>query len=86
MPPWLAAGYTLDMLAPDVLILRREYGSMVGAFSADVPTKEAINRAAEEDRKAQAPSIRPTVLPVSREGEPGKGAERPRAEQSSSFD
>jgi hypothetical protein len=47
-PHWLPAGYAVDILDPDVLILRD--GSMVAAFSSRGSTPESIRRRAEEDR------------------------------------
>lgn len=41
--------YYLDESDPDILILRREDGSFVAAFSAMGATKEGITQAAEED-------------------------------------
>ena len=38
---------------PDILILRREDGSFVAAFSASGATKEGITEAAREDYNAQ---------------------------------
>ena len=49
-PHWLPAGYTVDILDPDVLILRRDDGSMVAAFSSRGSTPESIRRRVEEDR------------------------------------
>jgi hypothetical protein len=49
---WLPAGYAVDILDPDVLILRREDGSMVAAFSARGSTSESVRRAAEDDRRS----------------------------------
>jgi hypothetical protein len=41
--------YYLDQSDPDVLILRRQDGSFVAAFSARGATKEGILEAAKED-------------------------------------
>jgi hypothetical protein len=41
--------YFLDESDPDVLVLRRQDGSFVAAFSAEGATKEGIRQAAEED-------------------------------------
>jgi hypothetical protein len=41
--------YYLDEADPDILILRRQDGSLVAAFSARGATKEGIIEAAEED-------------------------------------
>ena len=49
-PRFLSGGYRLDGTDPDVLVLRREDGSFVAAFSAWGATEEAVRRAAEEDR------------------------------------
>ena len=72
-PHWLPAGYAVDILDPDVLILRRDDGSMVAAFSSRGGTSESVRRTAEEDRRSSEP--RPgAVLPLrqqrSRAGKP----------------
>ena len=41
--------YFIDESDPDVVVLRREDGSFVAAFSAQGATKEGIRQAAEED-------------------------------------
>jgi hypothetical protein len=41
--------YYLDESDPDVVILRRQDGSFVAAFSAEGATKEGIVEAAKED-------------------------------------
>ncbi len=46
---WLPAGYAVDILDPDVSILRRDDGSMVAAFSSRGGTAESVRRTAEED-------------------------------------
>jgi hypothetical protein len=46
-----AFGYNLDQSDPDVVILRRQDGSFVAAFSARGATEEGILEAAEEDRR-----------------------------------
>ena len=50
--------YFLDESDPDVLVLRRQDGAFVAAFSVWGATKEGITQAAEEDyralRRAQA--------------------------------
>jgi hypothetical protein len=43
--------YYLDQSDPDVVILRRQDGSFVAAFSARGATEEGILEAAEEDRR-----------------------------------
>ena len=43
--------YCLDQSDPDVVILRRQDGSFVAAFSARGATKEGILEAAKEDRR-----------------------------------
>ena len=55
-PDWLPPGYTLNVLDPDVLILRREDGSMVGAFSARGATEGELCRTAQEDLRQRGPS------------------------------
>ena len=44
--------YYLDESDPDVVILRRQDGSFVAAFSARGATKEGILEAAREDRRS----------------------------------
>jgi hypothetical protein len=44
-------GYNLDQSDPDVVILRRQDGSFVAAFSARGATNEGILEAAKEDRR-----------------------------------
>jgi hypothetical protein len=44
--------YYLDESDPDTVILRRQDGSFVAAFSADGATKEGIVKAAMEDYRA----------------------------------
>jgi hypothetical protein len=41
--------YSLDESDPDILLLRRQDGSFVAAFSARGATREGIAEAAEED-------------------------------------
>ena len=48
-PQWLPPGYVLDESDPDILILRRDDGSFVAAFSARGATREGILKAVEED-------------------------------------
>jgi hypothetical protein len=43
--------YYLDQSDPDVVILRRQDGSFVAAFSARGATEEGILQAAKEDRR-----------------------------------
>jgi hypothetical protein len=43
--------YYLDESDPDILILRRQDGSFVAAFSARGATKEGIIEAAQEDHQ-----------------------------------
>jgi hypothetical protein len=63
-PDWLPPGYVLDILDPDVVILRREDGSMVGAFSARGASPDSIKHTAEEDtQKRQDPSRRRGSFP-----------------------
>ena len=44
--------YRLDELDPDVLVVRRQDGAFVAAFSARGATREGIVEAAEEDYAA----------------------------------
>jgi hypothetical protein len=44
--------YYLDQSDPDVVILRRQEGSFVAAFSARGATKDGILEAAREDRRS----------------------------------
>jgi hypothetical protein len=45
----LSFNYYLDESDPDIIVLRRQDGSFVAAFSARGATKEGIREAAEED-------------------------------------
>jgi hypothetical protein len=47
-----AYSYYLDESDPDVVVLRRQDGSFVAAFSAGGVTKEGIVAAAKEDNRA----------------------------------
>ena len=47
-----AFSYYLDKSDPDVVVLRRQDGSFVAAFSSSGITKEGIVEAAEEDYPA----------------------------------
>jgi hypothetical protein len=47
--PGLPAHYYLDESDPDVLVLRREDGTFVAAFSAQGATREGLVEAAKED-------------------------------------
>jgi hypothetical protein len=47
--PGLPSSYYLDESDPDVLILRRQDGTFVAAFSAQGATTEGIVEAAKED-------------------------------------
>jgi hypothetical protein len=49
--------YYLDESDPDILILRRQDGSFVAAFSAQGATKEGIREAAEEDYLSVAQEV-----------------------------
>jgi hypothetical protein len=49
-----AFSYYLDESDPDVVVLRRQDGSFVAAFSASGFTKEGILEAAKEDYRALA--------------------------------
>ncbi len=44
----------MDESDPDILVLRRQDGSSVAAFSALGATKESIREAAEEDEQQKA--------------------------------
>ena len=44
--------YYLDESDPDVLVLHRQDGTFVAAFSAQGATREGIRQAAEEDYRA----------------------------------
>jgi hypothetical protein len=50
--PGLPAHYYLDESDPDVLVLRRQDGTFVAAFSAQGATKEGLVEAAKEDYAA----------------------------------
>ena len=62
LQPRLPPGYRLDQDA-DLLILRRQDGSVVGAFSSRGATREAVEKAAYEDYRD------PTRSRAPREGE-----------------
>ncbi len=47
-----AVNYYLDEPDPDIVILRRQDGSFVAAFSAQGATKEGIVEAAKDDYRA----------------------------------
>jgi hypothetical protein len=47
-----AFNYYLDESDPDIVVLRRQDGSFVAAFSAQGVTKEGIREAAMEDYRA----------------------------------
>ena len=44
--------YFLDESDPDVIVLRRQDGTFVAAFSAQGATKEGIRQAAQDDYRA----------------------------------
>jgi hypothetical protein len=48
----VAFNYYLDESDPDIVILRRQDGTFVAAFSAQGATKEGIRAAAMEDYRA----------------------------------
>lgn len=50
----LPSSYYLDESDPDILLLRRQDGAIVAAFSAWGATKEGIVKTAEEDRRGLA--------------------------------
>ena len=50
--PGLPTHYYLDESDPDVLVLRRQDGTFVAAFSAQGVTREGILQAAKEDYAA----------------------------------
>jgi hypothetical protein len=47
----LPPGYYLDESDPDIITLRREDGTFVAAFSAQVATREGIIEAAMQDSR-----------------------------------
>jgi hypothetical protein len=47
--PSLPGSYFIDESDPDIVVLRREDGSFVAAFSAQGATEEGIRQAAMED-------------------------------------
>jgi hypothetical protein len=49
-----AFNYYLDESDPDIVVLRRQDGTFVAAFSADGATREGIVKAAREDYRALA--------------------------------
>ncbi len=54
--------YYVDEADPDVLVLRRQDGTFVGAFSAAGATREGIKQAAEEDYRALITAKEDTFL------------------------
>ncbi len=58
----LPSSYYLDESDPDILVLRRQDGSFVAAFSSSGATKEGIRQAAMEDYRAliEAPGVKHT--------------------------
>ena len=58
--------YHIDELDPDVLVLRRQDGAFVAAFSAMGATREGIVEAAKEDYRAL---LREHTGPLSLESE-----------------
>ena len=56
----LPSSYFLDESDPDILLLRRQDGAIVAAFSAWGATKEGIVKAAEEDYRGLAQNSSPT--------------------------
>jgi hypothetical protein len=62
--------YRLDESDPDVLVLRRQDGAFVAAFSARGATREGILEAAEEDyrRLVEAQVASGTAVPVEEDG------------------
>jgi hypothetical protein len=48
----LPSSYYLDEFDPDILLLRRQDGTSVAAFSAEGATREGIVEAAKEDCRA----------------------------------
>ncbi len=44
--------YYLDESDPDIVVLRRQDGAFVAAFSAEGATKEGIDEAAREDYRS----------------------------------
>jgi len=57
--------YYLDLSDPDLMILRRQDGSFVAAFSARGATEEGILDAAEEEVSLTFSSISGARLPLS---------------------
>ena len=66
--------YTLDESDPDLLVLRRQDGTFVAAFSARGATKEGIVQAAEQDYGALLRENADHLLPGSRTEEQPKSA------------
>jgi hypothetical protein len=59
--------YYLDESDPDVVILRRQDGSFVAAFSAQGFTKEEIVEAAKEDYRRLIQANLPTLLQTTKD-------------------
>lgn len=62
--PWLLTGYYLDECDSDIVVLRRQDGSEVAAFSAWGATREGILAAAEEDQRSRVWSAPKPRLPA----------------------
>ena len=59
--------YYLDESDPDIVILRRQDGSFVAAFSAKGATREGIDEAAREDYRGLIQAYRSRPDQMSRE-------------------
>jgi hypothetical protein len=55
----LPQGYVLDESDPDILVLRRQDGSFVAAFSAMGATSEEISRTAGQDHLKRLTELLP---------------------------
>jgi hypothetical protein len=51
MVEWWTPFYYVDKSDPDILVLRRQDGSFVAAFSARGATREGIAQAAKQDHQ-----------------------------------
>ena len=63
--------YFLDESDPDVIVLRRQDGTFVAAFSAQGATKEGIRQAAQDDYRALVEAHTDCLAPSATEEQRG---------------
>jgi hypothetical protein len=63
--------YYIDESDPDIVVLRRQDGAFVAAFSAHVVTRECILEAAKEDYGALVEANKDTLAPSATEQRKG---------------